>query len=168
MVATYSDSQRKYWTQKPAGVTKFMTVEFYHPDFGYIRLVANQFFNEFFDVDGSQEEFQAVSMEVPQVTNQSTDSTQAGSITFGRIGTSVRSSLMSITPLGAIKYPITTTLRQYESGVNIYQRQLYVGREGISINADSVNVVLSVDNPAKLANEQLFYDPSVWVGLQFG
>ena len=61
-------------------------------------------------------------------------------------------------------------LRQYEENIvlPIYERRLYVDKNGISINADSVNVRLSVDNPAKLTNEQAFYDPDLWVGLRFG
>lgn len=165
---TYSESQRKYWAQRPAAVVKYSTVEFSHSDFGFVRLVANQFSDKVFDIDGTPETFQAVSMEVPQVTNQSTDSTEAGSISFGRIGTDVRKKLFEISPLGAISEPIVVKLRQYESGLNIYERKLYVNKDGISINADAVSVRLSVDNPARLSNEQAFYDPATWIGLSRG
>lgn len=165
---TYSDTQLEYWAQRPADVIKYMTVEFSHPDFGFIRLVDNIAPTLQFDVNGQLETFQGVAMDVPEVTNQTTDETQAGTIVFGRIGTDVRMKLMEITPLGAILYPITVKLRQYESGDNIYERTLYVNREGISISADSVNVRLSVDNPSKLANEQAFYSIETWVGLSLG
>mgnify|MGYP003643402267 FL=1 len=161
---TYSNAQRKYWAQRPANVLKFDTVDFSHPDNGNIRLVANQFSDKTLNGDT----YQAVAMEFPQITNQTTDSTKAGSIQFGRIGTQVRQWLLAITPLGAIKYPITATLRQFEDGVTlpIYERRLFVDQNGISINADSVNVKLSVDNPSKLTNKTAFYDPALWKGLQ--
>ncbi len=165
---TYSQSQREYWSKRPANVLQFFTVEFFHPDFGFIRLVQNQFSDKVFDVDGSPETFQAVAMQVPQVTNQSTDTTKAGTIRFGRIGTQVREALLMITPLGAIDFSIQVKLRQYEDGITepIYERRLYVNKNGVNINADSVSVQLSVDNPAKLSNETAFYDPSIWTGLQ--
>tara|TARA_R100000951_G_scaffold91082_3_gene79411 strand:+ start:529 stop:1032 length:504 start_codon:yes stop_codon:yes gene_type:complete len=161
---TYSQDQREYWTKRPADILKYDAVDFYHPDFGNIRLVANQFSDKM--LDGKS--YQAVSMEFPQVTNQTTDTTKAGAITFGRIGTKVRQKLLSITPLGGIKHPITATLRQFQGGVvaPIYERRLFVDQNGISINADSVNVKLSVNNPSKLTNKSAFYDPSLWKGLQ--
>tara|TARA_R110000851_G_scaffold23315_1_gene68348 strand:- start:2947 stop:3450 length:504 start_codon:yes stop_codon:yes gene_type:complete len=160
----YSDSQRKYWAQKPADVLKFETVEFYHPDFGYIRLVGNQFSDKTLDGDL----YQAVSMDFPQVTNQTSDTTKAGSLQFGRIGTNIREKLKLITPMGGIKYPITAILRCFEEGVTaaIYERQYFVGKNGININADSVVIALAVDNPSKLTNKTKFYDPTLWKGLQ--
>ena len=165
---TYSQSQREYWVTRPANVLQFNTVEFYHPDFGFIRLVEGQFSSKIFDVDGSPESFQAVAMQVPQVTNQSTDSTRAGTIQFGRIGTQVRLALMQITPLGAINYSIQVKLRQYEDGVTapIYERTLYVNKNGVNIGADTVSVQLSVNNPAKATNEAAFYNPTLWTGLK--
>tara|TARA_R110000782_G_scaffold72920_3_gene145844 strand:+ start:123 stop:626 length:504 start_codon:yes stop_codon:yes gene_type:complete len=161
---TYSTAQREYWTQRPANVLKFDTIDFYHPDNGHIRLVADQFSNKTLNGDS----YQAVAMDLPQVTNQTTDSTKAGTVQFGRIGTQVRQWLLAMTPLGAIKYPITATLRQFEEGVTlpIYERTLFVDQNGISISSDSVNVKLSIDNPSKLTNKTAFYDPFLWKGLQ--
>ncbi len=164
---SYSDEQREYWTKRPANVIRLLTVQFYHPDFGYIRLVANQFCNKELDVDGDLQEFQAVAMEVPEVTAQSTDSTQAGSISFGRIGTTVREKLMSITPLNSILYPINVRVSQYEDGSIVYDRNLYAAPEGIAINNNSVNIQMTVDNPAKLTNEQKFYAAADWPGLEY-
>lgn len=168
MPVTYSATQREYWTRRPADLIKYDAVVFYHPDFGYIRLVGNQFQDKMFSVDGILQTFQAVSMEVPQVTNQVTDETKAGTIKFGRIGTDVRHRLMLITPLGGITYPITAMLYQYQQGVvePIYQRRLYVSKSGIRINSDAVTIQLSVDNPSKLTNKSAFYDPELWKGLQ--
>lgn len=161
---TYSDSQREYWVKRPADIAKYDTAVFYHPDFGVIRLIANQFSDKV--LNGNS--YQAVSMQIPSVTNQTTDTTKAGTVQFGRIGTDVRKALKKITPVGAIKNPITATLQQFEEGIEmpIYERQLFVDRSGIRINADSVTIQLSVDNPSKLTNKKAFYDPSEWVGLQ--
>lgn len=166
---TFSQLQREYWIKRPADLLQFMTVEFEHPDFGFIRLVANQFSDKIFDVDGTPETFQAVSMQVPKVTNQESDTTKAGTVTFGRIGLQFRKTLLQITPLGAITSPITVRLRQYQDGVTapVYDRRLYVAKDGITISSENVSVRLSVDNPAVLTQEQQFYDPFVWPGLQF-
>ncbi len=164
----YSTQQREYWVKRPEDVIQFDTVEFFHPDFGYIRLVANQFSDREFDVDGNLETFQAVAMEVPKVTNQSTDNTQQATLFFGRIGKQFRETLLQITPLGAVKFSIEVKLRQYQGGITapIYERRLYVDKDGISIDSNNVNVRLSVNNPAKLTNEAAFYSPSKWLGLQ--
>jgi hypothetical protein len=166
---TFSQLQREYWVTRPSALVQFMTVEFEHPDFGFIRLVSNQFSDKIFDVDGTPETFQAVSMQVPKVTNQETDTTKAGTVTFGRIGLQFRKTLLQITPLGAITSPITVRLRQYQSGVTapVYERRLYVAKDGITITSENVSVRLSVDNPAILTQEQKFYDPDQWLGLQF-
>lgn len=167
---TYSEKQKEYWNRRPAGsdAIKYDAVDFYHPDFGNIRLVANQFQDKIFDVDGTPQSFQAVAMDTPQVTNQTDDMTKAGAVQFGRIGTDVRKRLLMITPLGGIKYPITATLYQYQKNVvdPIYKRRLYVAQNGVRINADAVTIQLSVDNPSKLTNKSAFYDPALWVGLQ--
>lgn len=165
---TFSQLQREYWVKRPADLLQFMTIEFQHPDFGFIRLVQDQFSDKIFDVDGSPETFRAASMKLPKVTNQETDTTRAGTVTFGRIGLEFRKELMKITPLGAITSPITAKLRQYQDGVTapVYSRRLYVAKDGITITSDSVAVQLSVDNPARLTNEAQFYDPAQWRGLQ--
>ena len=165
---TYSQSQREYWVKRPANVLLFNTVEFFHPDFGFIRLVEGQYSDKSFDVDGTPELFQAVTMEVPQVTNQRTDSPHAGSIKFGRIGSQIRQKLLMITPLGSINNSIQVKLRQYEDGVTapIYERRLFVNKNGVNIGAETVRVQLSVNNPAKLSNEGAFYNPAIWTGLR--
>ncbi|PHR55967.1 MAG: hypothetical protein COA43_14715 [Robiginitomaculum sp.] len=162
MAIGYSQQQKEFLAKRPADVIQYDTVEFFHPDFGYIRLLANQFSDQVFEGVS----YQAASMQLPKVTSQSTDDTRAGSVIFGRIGVIVRQKLLQITPLGAIKYPIKATLRQFQSGVKTYERRLYVGRDGVSIGVDNAEFRLSVDNPAKLANEGAFYDPSVFLGLQ--
>ena len=157
---TYSQAQREYLTKRPANVKQYMTVEFYHPDFGYIRLVKDQYTSKVFE----GETYTAVNMEVPGVTNQTTDTTQAGTIRFGRIGLQTRQKLLMITPLGAIRYPIEVNIRQYEDGIEspIYQRRLYANKNGITIGIESVTVQLSVSNPSKLTNEAAFYDPAIF------
>ena len=161
---TYSQAQREWWAKRPKDRLKYMAVVFYHPDFGYIRLVGNQQSDK--SLGGNT--FQAVSMVLPSVTNQSSDNQSPGSIQFGRIGTDVRRKLMQITPLGAIKYPITAQLLQFEQGIfePIYDRSLFVASNGIQIGSDNVNIQLAIDNPSKLTDKKSFYDPSEWVGLQ--
>lgn len=165
----YSDEQKQYFIKRPANVLYYEAVQFYHPDFGYIRLVGNQYKDKAFTIDSSSESFQAVSMEVPTVTNQSTDNTQAGTIIFGRIGVDVRNKLKMITPSGSVNYPIEARLLQFRSDDltgPVYDRTVYVDNDGIVINQDTVNIKLAVKNPAKATRKDLFYDPAIFVGLQ--
>lgn len=159
---TYSESQREYWAKRPASTDKivYLCVSFRHPDIDDQDLVANQFSDkEFGGIT-----YRATAMDVPNVTTQSEDSTQAGAITFGRIGLLFRKELLKITPLGSLT-PITVILRQYQGGALIYERSLFVAGDGISFNSDTVEVRLAVDNPAKLTREDQFYDAQTWVGL---
>ncbi len=159
---TYSQQQREYWAKRPANVIKYMTVTFYHPDFDYIRLVANQYATKTFDGD----DYQPVSMQLPEVTNQSSDQTDLGNIVFGKGGVQVKEKIEMITPLGGIKHPITVTLRQYEGTGKIFEKTVLVAANGLTIGSDNVSVRLSVDNIARLTNKRAFYEPAMWKGLQ--
>ena len=74
-----------------------------------------------------------------------------------------------IRPSGAINYPISARLLQYRSDdltTPVFDRTVYVDTDGILINQESVNIKLAVSNPAKRTRKDLFYDPSIFVGLQ--
>ncbi len=161
---TYSDQQRAYLTQRPANVIQWMTAELFHPDAGYIRLVRNEVFSKTFE----GEVFTGVPMELPGVTNQLTDTTQAGTMQFGRVGLQTMQYLLAITPRGAITHPINVRIRTYEKDIEspIYDRLVYANSNGISIGEESVTVQLSVSNPSKLTNEDTFYDPAIFKGLE--
>lgn len=158
----YTQEQKEFLAQRPANVITYEAVEFAHIDFGTIRLVANQFSDQVFEGNT----YQAVSMRVPKTTSQGADSTRAGSVVFGRIGTQVRSLMLQITPANSINTPITATIIHFQNGTRIYERRLYVDINGVTITSDNVEFKLSVDNPAKLSNQIAFYDPSLFIGLQ--
>ena len=163
---SYSDEQKQYYNKKPGNVVRYLAFTFYHPDFGYKRLVANQLKDK--TLGGNV--FTAASMKAPAVTNQSTDDANIGSISFGRIGQQFREAIDQITPVGAIKYPIDVKMEQYlstDTANNIFERDVYVAPNGISISSESVNVRLTVDNPQKITEKDKFYDPTIFIGLSY-
>jgi len=165
-MSNYTVEEAEYLNMRPANVIVYNTAEFYHPDFGHVYLVQDQIFDKQLTVDGVPKTFQATQMKVPDVTAQSTDTTEAGNVNFGNVGLYFREKLAQITPLGAIKYPIECKIRKHKNDSVIYERSLYVANDGITIDPDNVSVKLSVDNPAKLTTTALFYDPALFVGLQ--
>jgi len=165
----YTQQQREYLHKRPANIAQYETVEFSHPDFGSVYLVADQVLTKYFNVSGIDTAFTPVSMSIPSDTNQKTDSSNAGTIQFARVGMQFRAKLKAITPSGALK-PITATIRVYQTDVinPVYERQLFVAGNGININEEAVTVKLSFDNPAKVTKQKYFYDPSIFIGLQNG
>jgi len=165
----YTQEQREYLHKRPANVTQYETVEFKHDDFGSVFLVAGQVLTKYFKVDGIDTAFTPVNMTIPADTNQKTDTSNAGIIRFARVGMQFRSKLKAITPSGSLK-PITATIRVYQTNIDnpVYERQLFVAGNGISIDEDAVTVKLSFDNPAKITKQKYFYDPTVFIGLKNG
>ena len=166
-MTTYNTKLREYWAKRPGGELNYITVEFNHPDINTVYLVEDLFNDKDFDVDGVTQTFRATSMSVPKVTDQAEDSSQAGTIVFGRIGLLFRQELLKITPLGSLT-SITCVLRQYQDSqvTPVYERSLFVGNNGISFDDNNVNVRLAIDNPAKLTKTSQIYDAATWVGLK--
>jgi len=156
------EEQLLYWStwKKTA---RYQTIEFYHPDFGQILLVANQFFDKEFSIDGVVKTFTPVHAEVPDQPNRAGNQSYA-KIKFGRIGINFRQQLRKINQRFE---PINCNLRIYEDGVTdpINEYFLFVQPGGIEMDKFNVTVTLGYDNPSKLS-VQSFYDPSTFTGLQ--
>lgn len=162
----YTPQRREYLNRAPADEVAYETVQFSHPDFGDIYLVANQFTPKSFNVDGNSVEFMPVSMSLPQTTNQTTDVNNAGAIQFGRLGPEFRQKLKLITPRNKFK-PIDVTIRIFSESTSVvtYERKLFVARNGISMNEEGVTVRLTLDNPARITRKRYSYTPENTPGL---
>lgn len=158
-------SQREFWTTKnPA--PEYEALTFTHDDFSQpFRIVANKFE----DVTLGGYLHQAVRMDItlPEVGNNKGGSM---AIKFPRIvvGRTFSQQLRRITLAGRYK-PITVQYARYQSPditTPVQTLMLYVsGNDGVSMNADSVQVTATVDNPMRRSVARI-YDVSVFTGLE--
>lgn len=167
----YTDEQLAFFNTKPSNIAKFNTVEFSNIIAGQKRILACGTNGPYKDMVFEGLTYQAVRCEIPDVTTQDTENNSVGQITFSRIGTETRQYLRLINagivvPADAV---IDVTIRIYQEGITnpIYERKVYVGQNGISIDQENVTVSLQVDNPSKITYIP-FYSPDVYTGLVFG
>lgn len=162
----YLSEQVEFYNKKPRDIIQYNTVEFSADDLDTVRLVANQHFNKQFYVDGILQTFTAVSMKMPNVSNQNSDTSTQSTLYFGRISNVLLPILRERDPLLSHN-PITATMRMYRSDQDdpIYTLSAYIPKDGITYDGDNVNIKLSADNPSRLGLPTLFYDPAIWTGL---
>lgn len=156
------EEQRRYWATLEK-LESYSTIEFYHPDFGHVYLVANKFFEKTFSVDGVNQVFTPVHAEVPENLNSTKDQSFA-KLKFGRIGIGFRQKLRMVVNSFT---PIQCNLRTYIEGINdpTNEYKMFIQANGIEMDDFNVTVTIGYDNPAKLS-VQAFYDPSLFSGLQ--
>ena len=134
-----TQAQRDYWLQYSDSV-KYSTIEFSHPDFGSVYLVANQSQNKTFLINGVSTEFTCVRAEIPDQPMNDSGKTRA-QIKFGRIGIHFAQYLDQITQNFT---PISATLRTFigtgGEADSIYN--LFVDKQGVSMNEYDVTVTL--------------------------
>lgn len=152
---------REYRAQLP-NRTIYETVEFHHVSFGSFYLVNNQVFPR--NLGGV--EYKPCRFEVSESQQSSTpiiDST----IKFSRLAQDFKQQLKVWRSYSRIE-PITVIYRLFDSKdmtTAIKEWQLYV--KDCSLDADNVNVSLSMTNPLN-TNVALLYDPADWPGLEIG
>ncbi len=170
----YTQEQLQLYNTKPIDAVQYSTMQFSNPIIGVKRLVAagpnGPFTNKSFMVNGVLEEFQCVAAEVPDVTSQATTDLSLGTIKLGRVASQMRAYLNEIGRFALIPEDkvIECKLAIYSTTQSepIYERVVYVGENGISINENDVNITLEFDNPSK-ARFTPFYDTEVYTGLRF-
>lgn len=152
---------REYRAQRPNRII-YETIEFHHVSFGSFYLVNNQVFPK--TLGGV--EYKPCRFELSESQQSSTpiiDST----IKFSRLAKDFKQQLKVWRSYSRIE-PITVTYRLFDSkdmATAIKEWQLYV--KDCSLDADNVNVSLSMTNPLN-TNVALLYDPADWPGLEIG
>lgn len=152
---------REYRAQLPNRII-YEAVEFHHVSFGSFYLVNNQVFPR--NLGGV--EYKPCRFEVSESQQSSTpiiDST----IKFSRLAQDFKQQLKVWRSYSRIE-PITVIYRLFDSKdmtTAIKEWQLYV--KDCSLDADNVNVSLSMTNPLN-TNVALLYDPAEWPGLEIG
>lgn len=162
-----TDAEKEFYNKKDSRIAQYQTIEFTAADIDSVRLVANQPFDKQFVVDGVSYVFRGVSMSLPAVTSQESSTNTQGTVNFGRIANELYPILRNRDPLLSHN-PIKAIIRNYKEGqvTPLYTRTLYVPKDGIAFNQDSVSIRLAIDNAAKISIPTLFFDPDVWIGLK--
>ncbi|WP_426713059.1 hypothetical protein [Cronobacter muytjensii] len=151
---------RAYKQQRPTRGL-YDTITFYHPSFGYVRLVDKQFFDKML---GGQV-YQPARFEIEESQQSGTPVIDA-TVKLGRLSSDIK-ALMKKWKGASRLTAITATRQIFDSGdvsAPIKSWQLYV--KTVDIDADAASVTLSVTNPLN-NNIGRLYDPQEYTGLQY-
>lgn len=151
---------RAYKQQRPTRGL-YDTITFYHPSFGYVRLVNKQFFEK---ILGGQA-YTPARFEIEESQQSGTPVIDA-TVKLGRLSTDVK-SLMKKWKGAARLSPITATRHIFDSidvTVPTKSWKLYV--KTVDIDTDSASLTLSMTNPLN-NNIGRLYDPVEYTGLQY-
>ncbi|WP_031519249.1 hypothetical protein [Siccibacter colletis] len=148
---------REIRAQRPNRI-QYETVTFYHPSFGYVRIVNNQVFPK--TLAGNQ--YLACRFELTESQQSSTpviDST----LKFSRLAQDFKVKLKLWKGAGRIT-PITATYALYDADMSTLLRSWVLYVNDCNMDAADVTVSLSMTNPIN-KNVGLLYDPAEWTGL---
>ncbi len=153
-------SFREYKQQRPTRAL-YDTLTFYHPSFGYVRLVDKQFFEK--TLGGHI--YVPARFEIEESQQSGTPVIDA-TVKLGRLSSDVKALMKKWK--GADRLTAITATRQvFDSGdvsTPIKSWQLYV--KTVDIDSDAASVSLSVTNPLN-NNVGRLYDPAEYTGLQY-
>lgn len=137
-------NQRKFFTTKP-NIIEYMTLELYHPAFGYLRYVQNQFYEKTFE----NVAYQPIAMSVTESVADDR-ATVSYEIQLGRVGSEVKEFTKAVDkmPFGWMT-EVQATVRYYLSNdINEpYRTPVTLSVATISMEADSVAITLETGNP---------------------
>jgi hypothetical protein len=169
----YTEQQiRRYYT-KPGDVRQYSTITFSNVIAGKKYLLQSGPTGPFRPMnfllpDGSYEEFLPVAASIPDSTVQKPTDTKLGQVVLARIGTQVRQYIQQIiqnaTKTEDKTIEIRIALYDNPASAPIYERNLYAGIDGVTIDGENVTITLEFDNAAKVANNS-FYDPEIFDGV---
>lgn len=137
-------SSREFFTTKPR-IIEYMTLELYHPAFGYLRFVRNQYFEK---TIGGQV-YQPAFMEIKE-TLQDERNTVSYEVQLGRIGSQAKLFAKEIDKytLGWM-IPIEATVGYWLSNdlATPYRPLVELSVGNFAIDADNVALTLDTANP---------------------
>lgn len=151
---------RAYKQQRPMRGL-YDTLTFYHPTFGYVRLVDKQFFSKTL---GGQT-YTPARFEIEESQQSGTPVIDA-TVKLGRLSTNIKALMTKWRGADRLK-AITATRQVFDSGdvtAPIKSWELYV--KTVDIEADAASVSLSVTNPLN-NNIGRLYDPEEYTGLEY-
>lgn len=153
-------SYREYRQQRPTR-GMYDTLTFYHPSFGYVRLVDKQFFDK---VLGGQ--VYTPGRFVIEESQQSGTPVIDATVKLGRLSSDIK-KLMKKWKGASRLSPITATRQLFDSSDTaspVKAWTLFV--KTVDVDADSASLTLSMTNPLN-NNIGRLYDPVEYTGLQY-
>lgn len=153
-------SYREYRQQRPTR-GMYDTLTFYHPSFGYVRLVDKQFFDK---VLGGQ--VYTPGRFVIEESQQSGTPVIDATVKLGRLSSDIK-TLMKKWKGASRLSPITAMRQLFDSGDTVSPVKawtLFV--KTVDVDADSASLTLSMTNPLN-NNIGRLYDPVEYTGLQY-
>ncbi len=152
---------REYKAQRPNRIM-YETVEFYHPTFGYVRLVADQVFPK--TLGGVV--YEPCRFELTE-SQQSNTPVIDSTLKFSQLAQDFKQKLKAWKGFSRAT-PITCTIRRFDAAnmsIALNAWTLYVS--DCNMDGTDVNVSLSMSNPLN-RNIGRSYDPAEWPGLVNG
>ena len=137
-------SSREFFTTRPR-IIEYVTLEIYHPAFGYLRYVKNQYFEKTFAGDI----YQPAAMDIAE-TIQDERNTVSYEVQLGRVGSQIKSFMKAVDayPLGWM-IPIDATVKYWLSDdlSQPYRPAVELSIGSFAIDGDNAALVLETANP---------------------
>lgn len=146
-------NKKEFWTTK-VNKPEYFTVTYYHPDFGYYRLVADQF--DTVNLGGNDYRPTSMTINKPDIGK---DPVSSFSVSFSRyvVGRELKQALNKVSTAGKF-VPIKATYTHWTSPTDIaFSIDLWVSdKGGITFNKESVTIKATDDNPMRMDISTIF------------
>lgn len=153
-------SLREYKHQRPIRGS-YDTITFYHPSFGYVRLVDKQFFEKTL----AGQVYKPARFEIEE-SQQSGTPVIDSTVKLGRLSSDIK-TLMKKWKGASRLSPITATRRIFDSGdTSAPMKNWTLFVKTVDVDSDAASVTLSITNPLN-NNIGRLYDPVEYTGLQY-
>ncbi|WP_273968137.1 hypothetical protein [Enterobacter cancerogenus] len=151
---------RAYKQQRPTRGL-YDTITFYHPSFGYVRLVDKQFFPKTL---GGQT-YTPARFEIEESQQSGTPVIDA-TVKLGRLSSDIKTLMKKWKGVSRLS-PITATRQIFDSGdTSAPMKNWTLFVKTVDVDSDAASVTLSITNPLN-NNIGRLYDPVEYTGLQY-
>ncbi|MGK4351041.1 hypothetical protein ACSMFN_12235 [Enterobacter sichuanensis] len=153
-------SLREYKQQRPIRCS-YDTITFYHPSFGYVRLVDKQFFEKTL----AGQVYKPARFEIEE-SQQSGTPVIDSTVKLGRLSSDIKTLMKKWKGVSRLS-SITATRQIFDSGdTSVPMKNWTLFVKTVDVDSDSASVNLSITNPLN-NNIGRLYDPVEYTGLQY-
>lgn len=153
-------SLREYKQQRPIRGS-YDTITFYHPSFGYVRLVDKQFFEKTL----AGQVYKPARFEIEESQQSGTPVIDA-TVKLGRLSSDIKTLMKKWKGVSRLS-PIMATRQIFDSGdTSAPMKKWTLFVKTVDVDSDAASVTLSITNPLN-NNIGRLYDPVEYTGLQY-